>query len=251
MKKSLSLLKHNPIVKQLSSPRLVEVLRKPWVLSAAIHLFLLLGLALTIVQPKHQIKWHSFEWEQIYSVPLPETRGASKADEIQEDVGVLPVASDELETEESAAPVEAAEPLEGRSELIELPRLAPRQKTQANTDLPVPTRGVSHLRDVPLGGSRGQGSTKDGFGTDFEGQGVNILQRVVPTVDVSKYGTVTMQFRLSSEGRVMPESISVSSFTASEYLQASMKALEQWRFSFLGRYDPNKIYKITFVFNPS
>ncbi len=251
LKKYLSLLNPSQIAAKLFEIKLPGVLRSPLALSGLIHLLLLCILALVFVKPGHHVKWHTFEWEQIYSFPLPQTRGDSKAIESQEQAGVIPITTEASDLDESTAPITSAEPLEGQSELIELPRITHTQKTSSPVSLPTDTRGMSHLRDLPIGGSSGRGSTTDGFGTDFEGQGVNVLQRVVPTIAVSQYGTVTMQFRLSSDGRVIPESITVQSYTASQYLQASISALEKWRFSFIGRYSPNRVYKITFIYNPS
>ncbi|MDZ4121580.1 MAG: hypothetical protein U1C33_04125 [Candidatus Cloacimonadaceae bacterium] len=237
----------------------VILLKNPIVLSGLIHAILLLILALVTLHPTEPIRWHSFDWEQNYTTEIPEKRGDrlpdtsgnTRPDTSPEQVGQIPIPSQDHFAEETSSPVAIANPIEARSELIETPSFSKQVKTPASSSLPRDQRAVSYLRDVPYGSKTGKGSGNDGFGTDFDGEGVNIVSRIAPNVEATIYGTVTMEFRLNSDGNVVSESITVRSYTASEYIRASVNALEKWKFSFVGRYDRNRIYRITFIFNPT
>ncbi len=229
--------------------KLIELIQKPLSISALLHILILLVLALVSIKPQHHIKWHTFEWEQVFTTPLPKTQGDSKAED-QLNSGEMPIVSNDSDIDDSVSPTETSTPQEGISDFIETPRRDRTQRNPSVASIPAETRAVTYFKNLPYGGRSGQGMG-DGSGYDFDGQGVNILDRVVPNVTVTNYGTITMQFRLGSDGRVVQESITVLSYTASEYIQASVTAIAKWRFSFVGRYDASKVYKITFVYNPS
>lgn len=236
---------------KLAYTKFSGVMRNPYLISGILHLILLAVFTLITLKPGEAIKWHSFEWEQTYTITPPQTRGDSRKDDKQSQAGVLPIPVDETQMNEDSAPLQIPEPMEANSDLIEMPQHSREKSNSATVKQPVNTKGLSYMKNLPQGGRQGEGNSSHGFGSDFEGEGVNILQRFSPAVEVKSYGTVTMQFRLNSSGRVVSESVSIQAYTASEYINASVKALEKWRFSFTGRYDQHKVYKITFVFNPS
>lgn len=220
----------------------------PWLISLGIHIGILLMLSLISLTPKLPEVWHSFDWEQLYSVPVPRSQSDAAPNKEAVETGVRPRESTEPSKTLDAAPSVTHTPSEGESELIEMPKFNPVNTSSQRPNVNKP--GLSNLQNLPVGDRDGIGSKPGGFGSDLEGDDLQILYRAIPTVEAKVYGVITMSFRISQEGRVLPETIRVISYTTSEYLQPSISALEKWRFNTIGRYHKERVYKITFRYNP-
>lgn len=95
-------------------------------------------------------------------------------------------------------------------------------------------------------------STRSGrSGYDFSDSDgdISILKVVLPNPKINDYGEVRLQFKINKNGSVQSGTVLPLAFDDPLYLNESIKALEQWRFS-VRRYVSNKIYRITFRFNP-
>jgi len=224
---------------------------KPLILSLGIHLVLLLLLMLLRFYPDHETQWHTFEWEQNFTKEPPlDLPGRIDPAGTADDRLPTPAAQNLPQNTQGAEQLTENIPI-AEADLVEAPRFSKKEKGMQQAQTPLLNQSTSLRREFGQGSQRGIGYQSGGGGTDFEGEGVKILSRYLPEVNPSVYGTVTMEFRLNRDGRVLGESIKITNFTTSEYNKVSVSALEKWRFSFTGRFDPDKTYKVTFVYSPS
>jgi uncharacterized protein (DUF2225 family) len=77
-----------------------------------------------------------------------------------------------------------------------------------------------------------------------------VLSKVLPNPTIGDYGKVTLQFKIKRDGTVSAESILPVQMDDARYTEAAINALKLWVFELQGNHNPNKLYKISFVFKP-
>lgn len=215
-----------------------------YALSIAIHLLVLLILALLYSQPAKTIHWHQFEWSSPEQAVLPseislqEESGGSQQDEI------------------------AAKPVKG----ISAPALNPQVEAISSPLIESPVI-VENAQPVvaPAGSERGENSgALSGVGESSEGgrpgSGYNaslvsgaaeayIIRQTVPKISPIMDDEILIDFRLSESGKVQMNSVQVQTYKAAAHWDAIRKEMPNWRFGFKGVYKAERVYRIRVVFS--
>jgi len=226
----------------------LTLFKSPEAASIIIHLVLFLILTLIVIRPQEAVQWHSFEWQAPPEDPDPKGNASvqyardvmPRAETVQERQVPDQVREPQVTSEipPSRKPVE--------SELVDPVHHPDLHDTSPK--LPPITRGLRHIQGTP--DREGQAGGEREFGEIMDTDDIEIIHRVKPDIEVREFGSVTLTFRLRSNGTVDPYSIVVMGFDRGAYGTASEDALKQWRFRFKGRFNPNKVYQITFKFTP-
>jgi TonB family protein len=139
-------------------------------------------------------------------------------------------------------------------------KLTPEPKVGSSIEPPV-ARPNSRLNSSPVSGTSsgylsgvktqlGAGGTgSSGFQMEDDGGNISVLKSVIPSPQISDYGTVKLQFKINRDGTVNSESVIPVIIDDPIYNIASIEAIKQWRFS-VKNYSGTKAYRITFIFKP-
>lgn len=202
---------------------------KPYLISASLHLLLLLVLALWTVSVRDNSRWYQFEWLSEADLGRLEAAGRPGEPLAEPSTDALPRATEETTTD--AAPV------------IEQPVWdSPDSSTPIANPAASTANISSSLREsaLPLGSgsARYSSSLLEGGGDAY------FIREVPPNINPLIDDTVIVEFTLSRDGRVNMSSVSVISYRRAEHFRALREAMREWRFGFTGAYEPSKVYRI-------
>jgi hypothetical protein len=108
----------------------------------------------------------------------------------------------------------------------------------------IPDRG----RRIP-GNTNGAG-TGSGDGYELFGDGIEAIRTPLPSVRETDFGLLELSFKLNREGRIRMETIQTITYSTRDHYEATLIALRSWQFRFLGRFNPDQVYRIKFRFVP-
>lgn len=230
--------------------KVARMFRSPYAQSAAIHLLILLVLALFTINPVSRDIWHSFDWGAEPTVT--ENEPASSASEgLPEDLvdAVDHNTSNVAPVTDNPAPVAPSIPsptpsLPIREELVQNPPATTTAVDQALASPAIPDRG----RRIP-GNTNGAGSGA-GDGYELFGDGIEAIRTPLPSVRETDFGLLELSFKLNREGRIRMDTIQTITYSTRDHYEATLIALRSWQFRFLGRFNPDQTYRIKFRFVP-
>ena len=211
-----------------------------YVISLALHLVLLIIAALWYFKPHLQQTWHQFEWELPDPTPdsqLPRSQG-SLQNNPSANAGIkagtnanLPASANGTSSPLIPMPSELPQVSSpGMNNAISTP--APISRTEAGTAL----RNVGN--GLPSGNNGFSASLETGDGDAY------IISQPKPNIVPHEEGEVLLEFRLSSNGTVVINSVNVLSYTSGSYLESVRRVLPTWKFGFRKAYNPDKMYRI-------
>lgn len=213
----------------MNKDTMLKLLRHPFSYSVSLHILLMLIFALWQLNIEPKKSWHSFEW-------FTQT---TLFDQINPDKSLLSGSDMKhglLTAEELLEQISAREEASASS-IIEMPMFS-QDSTAANDmdfladDFRLGMDGINNMgqgeRTLQL-----QGKT-DAF----------FIREIVPTITPLMDDNVVVEFRLDREGKVLMSSINVVSYRKAEHYQSLRKAMEDWKFGFTGKYDPQQTYRI-------
>ncbi|HOD17065.1 MAG TPA: TonB family protein [Candidatus Cloacimonadota bacterium] len=135
-------------------------------------------------------------------------------------------------------------------------------ETEVGTSIEPPkVKPTARINSSPISGSTsgylsgvksqlGIGGTgSSGYQMEDEGGNISVLYSVLPSPQITDYGTVRLQFRIRKDGTVDSDSVVPIILDDPTYTDAAIEALKQWRFS-VKNFSGTKTYRITFIFKP-
>ena len=222
----------------------------PYTISGLLHLVILIILLLIYIRPAQLPVWHTFEWEQPQTeepVKTPSQTTDPVPEAKKEEVTSTQTITEE-NTPESPAIYDSPKPAPA-TDYIEPPKIK-QEQAKKGSEAPItpsllgPRLSIPKGRPAPSGSGGGTYDVTHSSGIFFDEN-----YRVAPKIKDMEFARITLTFRLASDGRVDPESITAKEVTNLSYLAATKEALSKWKVK--TRFDPNQIYEITFIFNPS
>ncbi len=213
----------------MNKDQVLRLLKHPVSYSVSLHVLFMIVFALWQLNVEPKKSWHSFEW--FTQTTLFEPISPDKAHLTGSDVKHGLLTADEL-LEQISAREEASS-----SNIIEMPMFS--QDSTATNDM-------DFLQDDLRLGIDGINSI--GYGERaLQLQGKSdafFIREIVPAITPLMDDNVVVEFRLDREGKVLMSSINVVSYRRAEHYQSLRKAMEDWKFGFTGKYDPEQVYRI-------
>jgi hypothetical protein len=203
---------------------------RPYIVSTAIHLVLLVLLALWTVSTENQQRWYRFDW--LSEADLGTVDGAARAGD--------PAASPS--TEQSLGP-------EADAPVLEAPQIE--QPVWENTDIRNSIADPVAVKDKLASSLREAGSTQGipsgSYSSNLlEGGGdAFFIRETAPQITPLMDDSVVVEFSLNRNGTVAMNSLKVISYRKAEHWRALREAMRGWRFGFTGAYVPGNIYRIS------
>jgi hypothetical protein len=215
-----------------------------FLISFLLHVIILFGLSFIIIKQSAPFKEMAVDW--LLDVPVvneidelassngsePQNITDNTAAAVNQNVQQLPVAEKVAEQVTTAKSIEPP---------------VTRPKSTQNT---APLTGVNsaYLSGIKAGLSL---SKTSGNGYELEGNdgSITVLKSVLPNPKINDYGKVTLLFKINNDGTVNSDSVIPLMIDDPIYTSDSIKALVQWTFSFK-KHDPDKEYRISFIFKP-
>ncbi len=226
----------------------LPLLKTPEATSVMIHLVLFLLLAMIAIKPQEAVQWHSFEWQPI--IEEDHAKGTFMVQQKSDDRPRSETVQEHQTRQTNQQPILRSDtpPMQKPTESDLIDPIHHPEPLQTKPDIPPMRMGLRHLHGQAQ--DEGQSGGDGEYGVIIDTDDIEIVLRVMPDVEVREFGSVTLNFRLRSNGTADPFSIVVLGFDRGLYGSASEEALKKWRFRFKGRYNPSKVYQISFKFIP-
>lgn len=207
---------------------ILRILQHPVSFSLALHLLIIIVLALWHIKTEPVRNWHSFEW---FNKAALEQSKLDQSHVLSPQAGQGLLSANEFSEQISGG--EEASP----SRIIEMPSFSQDSTNESDIDF--------SMEDLRLGVDSQNSNAYGDRALQLQGKSdAFFIRETLPTITPLMDDNVVVEFKLDRDGKVLMSSINVVSYRKAEHVQSLRKAMEEWKFGFTGKYKPDQIYRI-------